>query len=165
VSVKQHTSFSAEIYVMGILPEMHRQGIGRALIDHAQEWLTNQGIEYLQVKTLGPSQPDVNYARTRSFYEAMGFRPLEEIKQVWDDQNPCLITDHSRNRSPFAEMDFEIVNYLDFLPHLRVKNGSSPTWFTHLMASPRITPAEWESNPGLRPLLRPKWGKEFTFAN
>ena len=94
VSVKQHTSFSAEIYVMGILPEMHRQGIGRALIDHAQEWLTNQGIEYLQVKTLGPSQPDVNYARTRSFYEAMGFRPLEEIKQVWDDQNPCLITDH-----------------------------------------------------------------------
>ena len=67
--------------------------------------------------------------------------------------------------SPFAEMDFEIVNYLDFLPHLRVKNGSSPTWFTHLMASPRITPAEWESNPVLRPLLRPKWGKEFTFAN
>jgi hypothetical protein len=62
-------------------------------------------------------------------------------------------------------MDFEIVNSLDFLPHLRVENGSSPTWFTHLMASPRITATEWESNPVLRPLLMPRWGKEFTFAN
>lgn len=91
VSVKQHTPFSAEIYVMGILPEMHRQGSGCTLINRAQEWLQQQGVEYLQVKTVGPSQPDANYAQTRSFYEAMGFRPLEEIKQMWDENNPCLI--------------------------------------------------------------------------
>jgi ribosomal protein S18 acetylase RimI-like enzyme len=45
----------------------------------------------MQVKTLGPSNPDPGYARTRAFYEALGFRPLEELKQIWDEQNPCLI--------------------------------------------------------------------------
>jgi ribosomal protein S18 acetylase RimI-like enzyme len=91
VSLKQHTSYSAEIYVMGVLPEAHRRGIGRALIDQAQAWLKSRGVEYWQVKTLGPSQPDANYAKTRSFYEAMGFRPLEEFRQIWDEHNPCLI--------------------------------------------------------------------------
>jgi ribosomal protein S18 acetylase RimI-like enzyme len=90
-SLKQHTPYSAEIYVMGVLPEAHRKGIGRALINEAQEWLTHRGLEYLQVKTLGPSQPDANYAKTRSFYEAVGFRPLEEFKQLWDEHNPCLV--------------------------------------------------------------------------
>jgi ribosomal protein S18 acetylase RimI-like enzyme len=90
-SLKQHTPYSAEIYVMGVLQEAQRQGIGRALTDQAQEWLKNHGVEYLQVKTLGPSQPDPNYAKTRSFYEAMGFRPLEEFRQMWDEHNPCLV--------------------------------------------------------------------------
>ena len=91
VSLKQHTPYSAEIYVMGILPETHRKGIGRALINQAQEWLKSRDVEYLQVKTLGPSHSDENYAKTRAFYEAMGFRPLEEFKQIWDEHNPCLI--------------------------------------------------------------------------
>ena len=91
VSLKQHTPYSAEVYVMGILPEMHRKGIGRALINRAQIWLNNCGIEYLQVKSLGPSHSDENFAKTRAFYEAMGFRPLEEFKQIWDEHNPCLI--------------------------------------------------------------------------
>jgi ribosomal protein S18 acetylase RimI-like enzyme len=90
VSLK-HTPYSAEIYVMGVLREFHCQGIGRALINQAQDLLKHQGIEYLQIKTLGPSQPDANYARTRSFYEAMGFKPLEEFRQIWDEHNPCLV--------------------------------------------------------------------------
>ena len=58
--------------------------------------------------------------------------------------------------SPFAEMDFEIANCLDFLPHTCAKNGSPPTCFTHLLADQRITLAEWGSNPVLRPFLKPK---------
>jgi ribosomal protein S18 acetylase RimI-like enzyme len=91
VSLKQHTPYSAEIYVMGILLEAHRKGIGCALIDQTQEWLKSRGVEYLQVKTLGPSHKDENYAKTRGFYMAMGFRSLEEFKQIWDENNPCLI--------------------------------------------------------------------------
>jgi hypothetical protein len=47
-------------------------------------------VEYLQVKTLGPSWPDPGYERTRRFYEARGFVPLEEIHGLWE-HNPCLI--------------------------------------------------------------------------
>lgn len=91
VSLKQHTPYSAEVYVMGVLPASHRKGIGRALIKQSEEWLKKRDIEYLQVKTLGPSHPDHSYAKTRAFYEAMGFKPLEEFTQIWDEHNPCLI--------------------------------------------------------------------------
>lgn len=91
LSLKLHNPSSAEVYVMGTKPESHRKGIGRALINRAQTWLMSQSIEYLQVKTLGPSHSDENYAKTRDFYAAMGFKPLEEFKQIWDEHNPCLI--------------------------------------------------------------------------
>ena len=77
---------------MAVLPEAHHQGVGRSLMGHANKWLKRQNIQYLQVKTLGPSDPDKSYAKTRLFYEAVGFIPLEEFKQIWDEDNPCLIT-------------------------------------------------------------------------
>ncbi|HEX7393814.1 MAG TPA: GNAT family N-acetyltransferase [Anaerolineaceae bacterium] len=91
LTIKQHYPTSAEVLVMGIRREAHGQGMGRALMHHAQLWLKSQGMEYLQVKTLGPSHPDGNYAKTRAFYLAMGFKPLEEFPQIWDENNPCLI--------------------------------------------------------------------------
>ena len=91
LSLKLHNAFSAELYVMGIVPSAQRQGMGKALVREAQFWLRMQGIDYWQVKTLGESHPDANYAATRAFYAAMGFRPLEELKQIWDENNPCLI--------------------------------------------------------------------------
>jgi GNAT superfamily N-acetyltransferase len=91
LSLKQHNSFSAEIYVMAVRPDSHRGGIGRALVETAEFYVRKLGVEYLQVKTLGPSRPDEHYAKTRTFYDAMGFRPLEEFKQIWDENNPCLM--------------------------------------------------------------------------
>jgi GNAT superfamily N-acetyltransferase len=91
LSLKQHFPFAAEVYVMGVRAEAQRQGLGRGLVEAAQAWLRAQGVEYLQVKTLGPSRPDPSYAKTRAFYGALGFCPLEEFKQIWDEQNPCLI--------------------------------------------------------------------------
>jgi GNAT superfamily N-acetyltransferase len=91
LSIKQHFPASAEVFVMGIRQEAHRQGMGRALMHQAQAWLKTQGVEYLQVKTLGSSHPDGNYAKTRAFYLSMGFKPLEEFLQIWNADNPCLI--------------------------------------------------------------------------
>jgi GNAT superfamily N-acetyltransferase len=91
LSLKQHNPFSAEIYVMAIRPDAHRGGIGRALVQAAEAHARKGGVEYLQVKTLGPSHPDEHYARTRAFYEAVGYRPLEEFTRIWDADNPCLI--------------------------------------------------------------------------
>lgn len=92
ISVKVHNDYAAEIYVIAVRESRHRQGIGRALIQAAQDWLLESSdVEFLQVKTLGPSRPDANYERTRLFYESMGFRPLEELKTLWNEANPCLL--------------------------------------------------------------------------
>jgi len=91
LSLKQHTPYSAEILVMAVHPDVQRGGIGRAFVDAAEGYARGLGIEYMQVKTLGPSNPDPGYAKTRAFYEALGFRPMEEFEQIWDENNPCLI--------------------------------------------------------------------------
>ena len=31
------------------------------------------------------------YGRTRRFYRARGFRPVEELTAIWGEENPCLI--------------------------------------------------------------------------
>ena len=90
LTVKLHNHYAAEIHVMGVLPESHHQGAGQALLSSCEAYLMQEGVEYLQVKTLSPSDSDVNYARTRAFYSAMGFRPLEEFPTLWGEENPCL---------------------------------------------------------------------------
>jgi len=91
VSVKHHFPASAELYVLGVRPERHRQGIGRRMLYQVEAWLREQGVEYLQVKTRGPSQPDEGYERTRAFYRALGYQPLEEMLTLWDESNPALL--------------------------------------------------------------------------
>jgi GNAT superfamily N-acetyltransferase len=85
-----HTPYAAEIYVMGVRPEYHRHGVGRAMLAEAEAWLAGRDIEYLQVKTLSPRHPDPGYAKTRSFYLAVGFRPLEEFPELWQPDQPAL---------------------------------------------------------------------------
>jgi GNAT superfamily N-acetyltransferase len=85
-----HTPYSAEVYVMGVRPEHHRHGVGRAMLEVAQAWLVARDIEYLQVKTLSPRHPDPGYAMTRSFYLASGFRPLQEFPELWGPDQPAL---------------------------------------------------------------------------
>ena len=89
-SLKLHTPQAAEVYAMGVRRARHGQGLGSPLLRAAEAYSRACGLECLQVKTLGPSDPDVGYAKTRSFYLARGFVPLEEIHGLWG-QNPCLL--------------------------------------------------------------------------
>jgi GNAT superfamily N-acetyltransferase len=89
-TIVSHSPYAAEVYVMGVLPECHRRGVGRALLRAAEVRLASEGVEYLQVKTRGPSKPDAGYEKTRAFYLAYGFRPLEEFPLLWDADNPAL---------------------------------------------------------------------------
>lgn len=91
MAVKKHFDKSAEIFVMGIQKEFHRYGIGRRLVGEAEKFLKKQNVEFLQVKTLSPAHPDKNYALTRKFYLSLGFEPLEELKTLWGEHNPCLL--------------------------------------------------------------------------
>jgi|TARA_B100001964_G_scaffold196955_1_gene221771 GNAT superfamily N-acetyltransferase len=89
-AINQHNEYSAEIHVMAVAEEYHRQGIGRQLVEHSEATLLSRSVEFLQVKTLSPSRPNTHFERTRRFYERMGFRPLEE-NLLWGERNPCLI--------------------------------------------------------------------------
>ena len=91
LTFKRHNQYAAELYIMGIYPEYQRCGIGRTLVRHAESILRQQNIEYWQVKTLAASHPDPFYIQTRAFYSAMEFRPLEEFRQLWGKDNPCLL--------------------------------------------------------------------------
>jgi ribosomal protein S18 acetylase RimI-like enzyme len=91
VAIKKHNIYSTEVYVMGISKTYHRQGVGRNLIEECIKWCKENDIEFLQVKTLDESHPDINYAKTRKFYEAMGFKALECFPTLWGEHNPCLL--------------------------------------------------------------------------
>lgn len=87
---RRHFPEAAEIHLMAIAPEWHRQGIGTAMIHSLVAHLRRDACQVLQVKTLGPSHPDPHYATTRAFYAAAGFLPLEELTTIWPN-NPCLL--------------------------------------------------------------------------
>ncbi len=86
----RHFPGAAEIHLMAVEPSLHRRGVGRALVEALERDLVADGVRFLQVKTLGPSDPDAGYQRTRQFYAGVGFEPLEEITGLWPG-NPCLI--------------------------------------------------------------------------
>jgi GNAT superfamily N-acetyltransferase len=91
IVLKENNCYTAEILVMGVLPNHHKQGIGRMLYHRVYNWAKDHGYEFLQVKTLDFSHPDVHYAITRKFYLSMGFKPFECIPELWGKDNPCLI--------------------------------------------------------------------------
>jgi len=90
LAVKTHNPYTAELCVMGVMKDHHRQGIGRALVERAEKYCQEQQYCFFTVKTVDSSAPYESYARTREFYFAMGFRPLEVFPTYWDEVNPCL---------------------------------------------------------------------------
>lgn len=90
VAIKVHNSFAAEVCVMGVLKEYHRQGIGKQLIKSCETYCKENGIEFLTVKTLDQSRESKSYEKTRLFYQSVGFKPLEVFPLLWDKDNPCL---------------------------------------------------------------------------
>jgi predicted O-methyltransferase YrrM/GNAT superfamily N-acetyltransferase len=90
LTLVHHSADAAEVHLMAVIPEMHRRGIGRAMLRHAEAQLLRAGVHFLQVKTLSPRRVDEGYASTRAFYEAYGFRHLEEFPTLWSPENPAL---------------------------------------------------------------------------
>ena len=91
LSIQDHNAYTSEIYVMGIFEEVHGRGLGRMLLKAAEDFLYMTNKKFLMVKTLGDSRPNQAYRKTKLFYKAMGFFPLEESTAIWGSENPCLI--------------------------------------------------------------------------
>jgi ribosomal protein S18 acetylase RimI-like enzyme len=81
---------SAEITWMAVKAGRHREGHGRRLIQTLVDSLAAQGVRLLAVKTLSEEDPDPGYAKTRAFYEAMGFVPTMGLS-IWGPENPALL--------------------------------------------------------------------------
>ena len=91
LTIKRHFPESADIHCMGIHPKYHRKGIGKLLIKELENYLKDEGVKILQVKTVSADRDCDAYAKTRAFYKAVGFSPLEVFPNWWDDANPCLL--------------------------------------------------------------------------
>ena len=91
LALGQPTPHVFEIHVMGVVPAQQRKGAGRALVEAAAGHARAAGLRYLTVKTLSARDPDPAYARTRAFYEAMGFVAIDEFPELWSPGNPAVL--------------------------------------------------------------------------
>lgn len=88
--LKIHNEYTAEIYNLGILPQVQRCGVGHMLLESCIQYCQAKNIYYLTAKTLDESADNKPYVRTRAFYKKEGFLPLEVLKNYWNKDNPCL---------------------------------------------------------------------------
>jgi len=91
IALKAHKKTATEIFVMGIKSGYHRQAIGQQLIQHATQYCKQNCLEFLTVKILDETRKDNSYEKTRKFYLANGFKPIEVFPTLWNESNPCLL--------------------------------------------------------------------------
>jgi len=90
IAIKETSPYAVEIHVMGVKKAHHRSGVGKALFEAMRQFAKAQGYEFLHVKTVDAGHYQ-EYDETRMFYEALGFRKLEVLPELWDPENPCLL--------------------------------------------------------------------------
>lgn len=88
--VNRHFPWEADLHLIVVDRTHHGQGIGHEMVRAVVEACRADSVRLLQVKTLGASHPDAGYARTREFYQKVGFLELEET-DLWGEGTPCLI--------------------------------------------------------------------------
>ncbi len=64
---------------LGVRPDCHRSGIGRALALAIEKELADAGVQAVVVDTLGDSVDYEPYARTRAFYRALGYADQNRV--------------------------------------------------------------------------------------
>lgn len=88
--LKETGKDTVEIYVMGVLSEFHRKGIGRELFHRAKQAAGEKGYSFIQVKTVQMGKYE-EYDKTNRFYCSLGFKEFEVFPTLWDEWNPCQI--------------------------------------------------------------------------
>jgi ribosomal protein S18 acetylase RimI-like enzyme len=74
----KHPTYPGEVYILYILPEYHRQGLGRRLLQAMVAHLIGHGMPAFLIRVLKANMP------ARRFYEALGGRLVLE-EQIEED--------------------------------------------------------------------------------
>lgn len=90
LSLEQHFAASWELHCIAVHAAWRGKGVGQVLHEHAERWLAAKGVRLLQVKTLAATHPSPEYGETRSFYERLGYQPLEVFPKLWAPHLPVL---------------------------------------------------------------------------
>ena len=81
---------TVELYVLGVLKQYHRKGIGKMLFEQAKQLAILKGYSFIQVKTVKMGKYK-EYDDTNRFYLSLGFKEFEVIEDLWGKENPCQI--------------------------------------------------------------------------
>lgn len=90
ICLKETGKDTAELYVMGVLKEYHRKGLGTELFQRAKGLAECLGYSFLQVKTVQMGRYK-EYDITNRFYLSLGFKEFEVFPTLWDEWNPCQV--------------------------------------------------------------------------
>ena len=90
--VRRHTDVAAEIELLAVRRDLHRQAIGRRLLQRIEADVLADGVRLLEVKTFGPSGDSAEYERTPRVLPGMRLPPAGGTHDIWGPENPCLIS-------------------------------------------------------------------------
>jgi ribosomal protein S18 acetylase RimI-like enzyme len=92
LTVVRPSPVTAEISWLAVHADDRGRGVGTALVTRLTDSLTAQGdVRLLLVKTLSDREdPGPEYAATRAFYLARGFRPAAEL-DLFGPENPIQL--------------------------------------------------------------------------
>jgi N-acetylglutamate synthase-like GNAT family acetyltransferase len=93
-TIQRHFPESAEIHCIAVHKDWHGRGVGTTLVRQIEHELRDLGVKVLQVKTMGPSKPNADYALTLRFYLSVGFVPLEEMHGLWPGIPALVMVKH-----------------------------------------------------------------------
>jgi len=92
LTLREHFPDAWEMHCIAIRAEARNRGCGTRLLAHAEAWLRERGVRFLQVKTVAATSASKEYSQTREFYRRRGFAPIEIFPTLWDPHNPALLS-------------------------------------------------------------------------
>ena len=100
VTFEERSRAGWEITWMAVRADRRACGLGSALVEELGNALPADA-EMLFVKTLSDrdGDPGPEYAATRAFYLARGFRPMAEL-DIWGLENPCQLLGRRLTSAP-----------------------------------------------------------------
>lgn len=91
ICAKIHHKVTGDIFLLGIKPEYHRNGIGKQLVKKLEEYCVGIGCTSIVVKTLSEDSNYDPYKKTTEFYRSLEYKDLITFDEFWDEQNKCLL--------------------------------------------------------------------------